>query len=160
MQGIGHITVFIDLPVDFLQVLIDQIDPHLIGDFSQPGVLITIDDISLGCLDIGRRQDDLFNDVLHVLYAHDLVAKELLCQVKDSYGQFFGSLNIKFACCGPCLFNGFGDFFRVKLNVPAIPLSYLAVHVPSPCFRRSIFPQDIVTKLTYNTIYWHFARKR
>jgi hypothetical protein len=97
LERIIHVTVFMYLPVAFLQILIDEIDFHFIGHLPQAGMLITVNDISLSGLTIGRGQEYLFDDILDLFNGHDLVIKELFGQTQDPDAQFPRRCDIVFA---------------------------------------------------------------
>ncbi|OQC51321.1 MAG: hypothetical protein BWX55_01855 [Deltaproteobacteria bacterium ADurb.Bin022] len=83
LQGVIHVAVFIDLPVKLLQVLIDEINFHSIGDISQTGVLISINDVRLCCLAVRRAQQNFFNNILNFFYGQDFAVEEFLGQIQD-----------------------------------------------------------------------------
>ena len=45
LEGIIHVTVFVYFPVHLLEVLVYKINLHLVGNFSQSRVLISVYDI-------------------------------------------------------------------------------------------------------------------
>ncbi len=67
LQRIGHIAVFLDLPIGSIQVLVDQVQVRLLHHFADTGVLVTIEDVCLRRLFKRRSQQSLFNEVLNIL---------------------------------------------------------------------------------------------
>jgi len=87
LERIIHVTVLVHLPVDLPEVLIHEVDLHFVRDLPQAGMLIPVDDISLGGPPVGRIQKHLFDDILDFLHRHDLAVEKSLGQVQDPDGH-------------------------------------------------------------------------
>ena len=68
LQRIGHVTVFLDFPIHFVNIIIHQIHIGPGGNLPSLSVLFAIKDISLGGFVEGRVQQYALDDVLDLLY--------------------------------------------------------------------------------------------
>ena len=129
LERIVHIAVFMDLPVHFLEVLIDEIHLHLVGDLAQTRMLVPVYNVGLCRQPVGRTQQNLLDNVLDLLHPHDVVAVQLLRQVQGADRQPLGRLVIEFARSRPSLGNGVRNLVGVKFDQTAVSLPDFYVHM-------------------------------
>ena len=68
LQGVAHIAVLFDFPIQALNIVIHQIDIGLGGDAADLGVLFTVDDICFGCGVIGGFEQYMFDNILNLFH--------------------------------------------------------------------------------------------
>ena len=68
LEGVGHIGIFFNLPIQSVKIVIDELNIGLFDKFTHFGMLVAIEDICLGGFFIGRGQQDLFNQVLNLFH--------------------------------------------------------------------------------------------
>jgi len=129
LERIIHITVFMHLPVDLPEVLIHEVDLHFIRDLPQAGMLIPVDDISLGGPPVGRIQKHLFDDVLNLLHRHDHAVEKSIGQVQDLDGHLARNFVVEFSRGHSGLGDGIGDLLGLEFNQTAITFADLGVHL-------------------------------
>ena len=117
-----------NLPVQFFEVLIDQIHFHPVGNFPQPGMLIPVDNIGLGRPSIGGRQQNLLNDILDFLNTHDPAVIEFFRHTENLEGQLFRGVLIKLTRCHSSFRDGTGNLFSIEFDQTTVPFLDLCVH--------------------------------
>ena len=80
LQRIGHVTVFLDFPIHFIDVIVHQIHIGLGGNLSDLSVLLSIKDIGLGGFVKRRVQQHAFDDVLDLLDLRNRSRPQLMGQ--------------------------------------------------------------------------------
>ena len=67
LKGVGHVAVFVNLPIELANIPVDQVDACLRNDFPNLRVLVSIDDVVFGCYFVRRGDECLFDNVLYFL---------------------------------------------------------------------------------------------
>jgi hypothetical protein len=71
LEGVSHITIFVDLPVELLDISINKVDACLGDYFSDFGMLVAIDNVVFSGLFIWRADENLFDNVLDLFDGRD-----------------------------------------------------------------------------------------
>jgi len=109
LERVAHVAVFADLPVELLEVAVDEGDVGLGGDLTQALVLVTVNDEGARGAAEGGFEQHLLGDVLHLLDGGDGVGDGVGEEVDDADGEALGDVAVVLAGGGAGALQGVGD---------------------------------------------------
>ena len=136
LQRIAHVAVFADLPVELLDVVVDQVDIGAGRDLADLRVLLAVEDVGLGGLVEGRVEQHPLDDVLDLLHLGRRPEPQLVGQGQHPQGELVRLPVAELTGGVPGLGDGRGDLRRVEFDNPSVALLDFLEHGCNSCRGR------------------------
>jgi hypothetical protein len=133
LQGVAHVAVFADLPVELFDVVVHQVDIGPGGDLADLGVLLPVEDVGLGGFVERRVEQDALDDVLDFLHLGARPEPQLVGECQHPQCQFLRIPVAELAGGVAGLRESDGDFRRIELDYPSISFFDFLEHEASSC---------------------------
>ncbi len=123
LERVGHVAVFLDFPVEALEVLVDEFDIGLLDHFADARVLVAVEHIGLCRALIGREEERFLDDVLDLLDGGNLSVVHGLEDGEHAHGELSRRLFAELIGGLPRLEQGGGYLGGVEADVSPVALA-------------------------------------